>query len=81
MKEKKPLGRKSPHPIEFQIMVARKVHSGEMTYREAGKAFGVSSGCVGSWIRKHGKGTQPIPKPRKESEATVIGVNRRYSPY
>ena len=73
MKEKKTLGRKSPHPIEFQMMVAKKVHSGEMTYRAANKAFGVSSGCVGSWIRKYGKGTTPIPKPRKESDATVIG--------
>lgn len=73
MKEKKPVGRQSPHPVEFQMMVAKKVHSGEMTYWGASKAFGVSSGCVGAWIRKYGKGTMPIPKPRKESEATVIG--------
>lgn len=73
MKEKKPLGRKSPHPIEFQIMVAKKVHSKELTYREASKTFGISSGCVSAWVRKHGKGTTPIPKPRKESDATIIG--------
>ena len=73
MKEKKQLGRKSPHSIEFQIMVGKKVHSGEMTYREASKTFGVSSGCVASWVRKHGKGTTPIPKSRKETDATVIG--------
>lgn len=73
MREKKLLGRKSPHSIEFQIMVAKKVHGGEITYREASKTFGISSGCVASWVRKHGKGTTPIPKPRKETEATVIG--------
>ena len=72
-KEKKQLGRKSPHPVEFQIMVARKVRSGAMTFREASKAFGISGGCVNSWIRKHEKGTMPIPKPHKESDATVIG--------
>ena len=73
MKEKKPVGRQSPHPVEFQMMVAKKVHAGEMTYREATKAFGISGGCIAGWIRKYGTGTTPIPKPRKESDATVLG--------
>ncbi len=73
MKEKKQLGRKSLHPVEFQMMVAKKVHSEGMTYREASKVFNVSGGCVSSWVKRYGKGLGPFPKPPKmESESAIL---------
>ena len=73
MREKKPLGRKSLHPVEFQMMVAKKVFAEGMTYREAAKVFNISNGCVAAWVRRYGKKQGPFPRPVKaESESAVI---------
>jgi transposase len=73
MKEKKPAGRPAKHPIEFQMMVAKKVRFEGMTYREASKIFNVSSGCVSTWVRRYGKGIGPFPKgPKKETESSAV---------
>jgi transposase len=61
---KKPIGRKPKYPIEYYITMAKRVTSGEMTYRQAAKAFGVSHGVVGTWVKKFKKGT--ILKSKKK---------------
>ncbi len=56
-KEKQPAGRAPQWTSEYMFMVARKVVEEGMKYREAAKTFNVSTGSVGSWVRKYKKGT------------------------
>lgn len=56
-KEKKPAGRAPQWTSEYMYMVAKKVVEEGMKYRAAAKTFNVSTGSVGSWVRKYKKGT------------------------
>ncbi len=55
-KEKQPAGRAPQWTSEYMFMVARKVVDEGMKYREAAKNFNVSTGSVGSWVRKYKRG-------------------------
>ena len=72
---KKPIGRKPNHPIEYYLTMVKKVTSGEMTYRQAAKAFGVSHGVVAAWVKKFKKGT--ILKAKKKWTETDTAKNQR----
>jgi transposase-like protein len=54
---KKPIGRPPKHPTEFRTAVARRVADGQLSYREAGRLYGVSHGTLSSWMKKYGSGT------------------------
>jgi transposase-like protein len=56
VKEKAPQGRQPQWTQEFMMMVAKKVIDEKMTYREAGKIFGISHGTVYAWKRMYKKG-------------------------
>src|SRR5665213_2478483 len=53
VKEKRPPGRRSKHSESYQLMVAKKVVEEGMTYREAGKTFGLSHGSISNIISKY----------------------------
>jgi transposase-like protein len=55
-KEKRPTGKPPLWTTEYMFMVAQKVVEEGMTYREAAKTFNVSTGSVGSFVRKYKKG-------------------------
>ena len=55
VKEKRPQGRQPKHTVEFMMMVARQVVEKELSYRQASKLYGVSHGCVSSWVNKYKK--------------------------
>lgn len=55
-KEKRPAGKPPQWTTEYMFMVAQKVVEEGMTYREAAKTFNVSTGSVGSFVRKYKKG-------------------------
>jgi transposase len=55
VKKKRPPGRQPKHTLEFMMMVARKVAEEGMTYREAGKVFGVSHGSIYAWLKCYRK--------------------------
>ena len=55
VREKRPPGRRPKHTEAFQAMVAKKVIDG-MSYREAGKNFGLSHGSIANLIKKFNNG-------------------------
>ena len=50
-REKRPIGRQPILSTETRLIIAKKVTSKEMTYREAAKTFGISPGAVGACVR------------------------------
>jgi transposase len=50
---KNPPGRQPIHTLEYMMMVAEKVVKKELTYREAGKMFGISHGTIGTWVKQY----------------------------
>ena len=50
-REKRPTGRQPILSTETRLLVAKKVTSKEMTYREAAKTFGISTGAVAACVR------------------------------
>lgn len=54
-REARPHGRPSKLTPEARLQVAQKVISKELTYRDAAKLFGISSGAVGSCVRLYKK--------------------------
>jgi transposase-like protein len=71
VKEPKVRGRPPTYNQEFMSMVAKKVFEGELTYREAGKTFGVSSGSISSWVRQFKKGSWTQAKKVREANEKV----------
>lgn len=55
VKPKRPPGRRSKHSESFQAMVAKRILEEGMTYREAGKNFGMSHGSISHLINKFKK--------------------------
>ena len=66
-KVKKVSGRPPLYADEYMVMIAKKVVEEGMTYREASKTFGVSSGSIGTWVRRvkrkeyHSVGGKEVP--------------------
>lgn len=56
VQEKRPPGRRSKHSESYQMMVAKKVIEDGMSYREAGKTFGLSHGSIYNVIKKYRNG-------------------------
>lgn len=56
VKLQKVIGRKPNYTEEYMMMVGRKVAEGNLTYREAGRTFGMSHGAVGSCVKRFKKG-------------------------
>jgi len=50
VKPKRPPGRQPKHAPEYRVMVAKKVVEEGMSYREAGKVFGLSHGSIGAIV-------------------------------
>ncbi len=50
-REKRPRGRQPIHSVEMRLMIGKKVIAKELTYREAAKTFGLSSGAVAACVR------------------------------
>jgi transposase len=71
VKEPKVQGRPPTYNQEYMSMVAKKVVEGEITYREAGKTFGVSSGSISSWVRQFKKGSWPQASKVREATEKV----------
>ena len=71
IKEPKIRGRPNTYNQEYMSMVAKKVVEGELTYREAGKTFGVSSGSISSWVRQFKKGSWPQASKVREATEKV----------
>jgi transposase-like protein len=61
-----PTGRPAKHPVEFMMAVAQRVVTGELTYRQAMKRYGVSHGSIGNWVKKYQAGTLADMKQPKE---------------
>ena len=59
---------KSPHPIEFRIMVAEKYLAGEGSYTSLAKQYGVSRNTIKSWV-KHYKEHGTAAFSRKDGNA------------
>jgi transposase len=49
---KKEIGRPHKLPFELRRLVAEKVTSGAMTYRQAAAKYGVSAGAVGKCVKE-----------------------------
>ncbi len=64
VKAKRPPGRRPKHSEAYQEMVAKKVSQG-MSYREAGKAFGLSHGSIANILKKFEAGK--LKEKRKET--------------
>ena len=64
VKAKRPPGRRSKHTEAYQEMVAKKVAQG-MSYREAGKTFGLSHGSIANILKKFEAGK--LKERRKET--------------
>jgi len=74
LKEKRPPGRRSKHSETYQLMVAKKLVEDGMSYREAGKTFGLSHGSIANIVKKYrnkkfnGKRQETKSKYKKEAE-------------
>jgi transposase-like protein len=53
VKDKRPPGRAPKFSTEYQIMIAKSVSEGRMTFREAAKTFGCSHGAINSYVKKY----------------------------
>lgn len=53
VKPERPPGRKPKHSESFRWMVAEKVCKDGMSYREAGKTFGLSHGSISALVKKY----------------------------
>jgi hypothetical protein len=52
VRPKRPPGRKPKHSESFRWMVAQKVCKDGMSYREAGKTFGLSHGSISALVKR-----------------------------
>lgn len=66
VKEKRPPGRRSKHSPSYQLMVAQKVVDDGMTYREAGKTYGLSHGSIANLVKNYKGGK--LRTRRKEAK-------------
>tara|TARA_B110001454_G_C12723272_1_gene436161 strand:+ start:371 stop:787 length:417 start_codon:yes stop_codon:yes gene_type:complete len=53
VREKRPPGRRPKHSESYQQMVAKKLLEEGMSYREAGKLYGLSHGSIANIIKKY----------------------------
>ena len=53
LKEKRPPGRQAKHTEAYQLMVAKALVDGGMSYREASKLYGLSHGSISNIIKKY----------------------------
>lgn len=53
IKEKRPPGRQPKHSAAYMMMVAEKVVVDKMSYREAGKTFGLSHGSIANLVKNY----------------------------
>ncbi len=67
-REKRPIGRQPILSTETRLMIAKKVTSKEMTYREAAKTFGISPGAVGACVRLAKNEGAATKKKKREAE-------------
>lgn len=69
MMKKKRVGRPPSKTAEYRMMVCQEIIGGKMTYREASKTFGVSSGAISAWLRDYKAGKLMDPKAFEDSRA------------
>ena len=53
VREKRPPGRRPKHSESYQQMVAKKLLEEGMSYREAGKLYGISHGSIANILKKY----------------------------
>jgi len=78
VKPKRPQGRQSKHSESFQMMVAKKVLEGGMTYREAGKTFGMSHGSISNVIKKYKNNKYNSNRREKTAKINKEAENYRH---
>lgn len=68
IKVKRPPGRRSKHSASYLLMVAEKVCKDGMSYREAGKTFGLSHGSISNLVKNYNGGKLKHRRKKVESK-------------
>ena len=55
-REKRPHGRPPMHSVEMRLLIGKQCVEKTMTYREAAKTYGISSGAVSACVRLYKNG-------------------------
>ena len=71
VKEKRPPGRRPKHSASYNLMVAEKVVKDGMSYREAGKTFGLSHGSIANLVKNYGNRTMKSKRKETKSKYTA----------
>jgi transposase-like protein len=71
MIKRKRVGRPPSKSAEYRMMVCQEIVGGKMTYREASKTFGVSSGAISAWLRDYKAGKLMDPKAVEDSRSRM----------